>query len=251
MAAVEVAVLRCRVSFQGRAEHTGIPTGLEMGKSGSRSGKLEEWTFPRLGCEGQGRGLVTCPLISQHCQNSRLRCQRYWIRGWGSAEGGAGNAEAEVDNVQIEMLFKILNKWCAPWVWINQGKWQKPGRPALCGHGAAPAHTGVGWGFCSFLGYSQRLQIGYKLRVEAKNSSSSLNPKALTFLHSLMMHFLFLGRVQISCIIIILRPSPILKPLAFKYIITLSPGPSIFHSVLQKWGVCFFLPHLWKPSLCR
>lgn len=99
--------------------------------------------------------------------------------------------------------------------------------------------------FCSFLGYSQRLQIGYKLRVEANNSSSSLNPKALTFLHILMMHFLFLGRVQISCIIIILRPSPILKSLAFKYIITLSPGPSICYSVLQKWGV-FFFP---SPSL--
>lgn len=84
-------------------------TGLDMGKSGRRPGTLEEWTFLRLGCEGQGRGLVTCPLISQHCQISRLRCQRYWIRGWGSAEGGAGNVEAEVDNVQIEMLFKILN----------------------------------------------------------------------------------------------------------------------------------------------
>lgn len=132
-----------------------------------------------------------------------------------------------------------------PWVCINQGTWQRPGRPALCRHAAAPAHTGVGWGFCSHLGYSQRLQIGYKLRVEAKNSSSSLNPKALTFLHVLMMHFLFLGRVQIWwCIIIILRPSLILKLLAFKYIITLGPGTSIF--LLSFTEVRLFFSH---PSL--
>lgn len=44
--------------------------GLVTGKSGRVSEKLEGWTFPRAGCEGQRRGLDTHPLISKHCQTS-------------------------------------------------------------------------------------------------------------------------------------------------------------------------------------
>lgn len=42
-------------------------------------------------------------------------------------------------------------------------------------------HAGVGCEFCSYLGYSQCLQGDYKYRVETKNLSSSLNPKAFDF----------------------------------------------------------------------
>lgn len=48
-------------------------------------------------------------------------------------EGRVGNVKAEVDNVQIEMLFKILNKRCA--LCVNQsGQMPELGRPALCRH---------------------------------------------------------------------------------------------------------------------
>lgn len=57
------------------------------------------------------RGLVTGPLVSKHCQTTRLRCPQHWIRVRASVKGTAGNTKAEVDNVQIEMLLKILNKW--------------------------------------------------------------------------------------------------------------------------------------------
>lgn len=108
------SVLRCRVCSEGRADYTGtLDRIFWMGKSGRRCGKLEERTCHRLRREGQRRGLVTRPLISKHCQISRLRCQRSWIRGWGSVEGRAGNVKAVVDNVQIEMPFKVSSKWRA------------------------------------------------------------------------------------------------------------------------------------------
>lgn len=55
-----------RVELNVRVEWLGLVTG----KAGRGSEKLEGWTFPRVDCEGQRRGLATHPLISKHCQTS-------------------------------------------------------------------------------------------------------------------------------------------------------------------------------------
>lgn len=88
--------------------------------------------------------------------------------------------EAEVDNVQTEMLFKVLTKWCALSVNQAASRTNARGTAGQLSVGVVLVqHTGVGCKVCSYFGYSQCLRREYKHRGETKNLSSSLNPKAL------------------------------------------------------------------------